>query len=129
MSLRIKDVMTPQPRTVGKQTTMAEALKIMEDSGFRHLPIVEGGKLLGLVSERELRILENMQSVNSAHCTVEDFILNPPYTVGPDTPVHDVATAMADKKYGSAVVVDGAAVVGVFTTIDALRTLAGLLSE
>lgn len=127
--LRIADCMTKSPVTAERRTSLAEALKIMEDHGFRHLPVVDGKKLIGLVSERELRALENMQGFNSAGCTVEDFSLVPPYAVGPDAPVREVAAEMAKRRVGSAAVVQGEEVVGVFTTVDALQLLARLLSE
>jgi acetoin utilization protein AcuB len=127
--LTIRDAMTAGPVTVDRRTTLAEALKIMEERGFRHLPVVDDKKLIGLVSERELRALENMQGFNSAGCTVEDFSLVPPYAVAPGALVREVAAEMADRKLGSAAVVEAGEIVGVFTTIDALRLLARLLSE
>ena len=123
----IADHMTRSPITVEKTTSLAAALKIMEEHGFRHLPVVEQDKLLGVVSERELRCLENMEGFNSAHCVVEDFTLGPTYAVAPDALVRDVAHEMAVRKLGSAVVVEGTKVVGMFTTVDALRVLAGVL--
>ncbi len=127
---RIDRFMTKSPVVVERTTTMARALRTMEEQGFRHLPVVDsaqGGHLVGCVSERELKIVENMRGVDSAMCIVGDFILGPPYSVAPDASLRDVARTMAEKKYGSAVVVDGDRVVGVFTTTDALRALAGVL--
>lgn len=126
--LTIGECMTKSPVTVDRRTSLAQALKIMEDNGFRHLPVTDGAKLIGLVSERELRALENMEGFNSAGCTVEDFSLVAPYAVAPSAKVRDVAAEMADRKLGSAAVVHGDQVVGVFTTIDALRLLAQLLT-
>lgn len=119
--------MTRSPVVVERSTTMARALRTMDEHGFRHLPVVEGGRLVGCVSERELQVVENMGGVDSALCTVGDFILGPPYTVSPDVPLREVARAMAEHKYGSAVVVEGGEVVGVFTTTDALRALSSVL--
>jgi acetoin utilization protein AcuB len=120
--------MTKSPVTVERTTSMARALRIMAEQGFRHLPVVENGRLAGIVSERELKIVDNMRAVDPNMCIVGDFILGPPYTVAPDAPLAEVARTMAEKKYGSAVVVEGAAVVGVFTTTDALKALAAVLS-
>jgi acetoin utilization protein AcuB len=106
---------------------MARALRTMEELGIRHLPVVDGGRLVGCVSERELKIVENMRAVDSALCIVGDFIVGPPFAVGPEAPLGDVARAMAEKKCGSAVVVEGDQVVGVFTTTDALRALSSVL--
>jgi acetoin utilization protein AcuB len=120
--------MTRSPVVVERTATMAYALGVMEQHGFRHLPVMAAGKLVGVVSERELKIVENMRGVDSGMCVVGDFLLGAPYTVTPETPLRRVAQEMADHKIGSAVVVDGEAVVGVFTTTDALRALSSVLS-
>jgi len=49
----VKDVMTPNPDTVGCDTTAIEALRLMQDGGYRHLPVVDGERVLGLVSRRD----------------------------------------------------------------------------
>ncbi len=123
----IGSFMTKSPTLAERSTTMARALRVMEEQGIRHLPILDGQRLVGCVSERELKIVENMRGVDSALCIVGDFILGPPYSVSPDASLREVARTMAEKKYGSAVVVEGERVVGVFTTTDALRALASLL--
>ncbi len=120
--------MTKSPVTVERTTSMARALRIMDEQGFRHLPVTEGGRLVGVVSERELKIVDNMRAVDPNMCVVGDFILGPPYTVAPDAPLGEVARTMAEKKYGSAVVAEGETVVGMFTTTDALRALAAVLA-
>jgi acetoin utilization protein AcuB len=58
---------------------------------------------------------------------VEEAMTAQPFTVPPDAALEDVARAMAEQKYGSAVVVDKGAVVGLFTTTDALRALSSML--
>jgi len=120
--------MTKGPIVVERSTTMAHALRIMDEHGFRHLPVVADGHLVGVVSERELKIVDNMAGFDSGMCIVGDFILGAPYTVRPDAPLEDVARVMADSKCGSAIVCEGDTVVGVFTTTDALRALVGVLA-
>ena len=124
--------MTPSPVTVGRSTTLAQALKLMDERHIRHLPVVDGTHLVGLVSDRELRIVDNMQGFNAALCTVGDFIGDKPYAVPAETSVREVVETMATKKHGSAVVVGGDGgdlVFGVFTTTDALRVFVELLAE
>jgi acetoin utilization protein AcuB len=126
----IRNYMTPSPVTVPRTTTMARAMKLLDEHGFRHLPIVDdAGHLIGCLSERELKIVENMRVVDAGMACVEDFILGPPYAVSPDTPLRDVTQAMAESKHGSAIVVEGDQVVGMFTTINALRALSSVLDE
>jgi acetoin utilization protein AcuB len=124
---RIDAFMTRSPIVVDRATTMARALRIMEEQGIRHLPIVEGERLVGCVSERELKVVENMRAVDSAMCIVGDFILGPPYSVPPDASLREVCRTMAERKYGSAIVTEGERVVGVFTTTDALRAVVSLI--
>lgn len=49
----VKEVMTPEPDTVSPDTTAIDALRLMQDGGYRHLPVVDGGRVLGLVSRRD----------------------------------------------------------------------------
>jgi CBS domain-containing protein len=49
----VKEVMTPDPDTVSPGTTAIDALRLMQDGGYRHLPVVDGGRVLGLVSRRD----------------------------------------------------------------------------
>lgn len=124
----VGEFMTKSPIVVEKTTSMGQALRIMKEQGFRHLPVVTNGHLMGVVSERELRIVENMRGIDHALAIVGDFILGEPYKVEPSAPLREVARTMAENKYGSVVVCEGEAVVGVFTTTDALRALASLLA-
>lgn len=125
----IRMFMTPSPITIERTATMARAMKVIDEHGFRHLPIVDGGRLVGLLSERELKIVENMRVVDAGMACVEDFILGPPYSVSPETPLSEVTRTMAEKKYGSAVIVEDEKVIGLFTTVDALRALTMMLEE
>ena len=49
----VREVMTPSPDTVGSDTTAIDALRLMQDGGYRHLPVVDGGRVLGVVSRRD----------------------------------------------------------------------------
>jgi acetoin utilization protein AcuB len=80
-----------------------------------------------MVSQRDLYLLETLRGVDAACDTVAEAMSNEPYTTSPDAPLDDVAREMAEHRYGAAVVVADARVVGVFTTIDALRALAAVL--
>lgn len=51
--VRLETVMTGNPDTVTGRTLVLEALQMMEDGGYRHLPVVEGGRLVGIVSRRD----------------------------------------------------------------------------
>jgi len=55
---RLSEVMTPKPTTIAPRSTAIEALRLMADRGFRHLPVVDAGKVLGMVSKGDFRGLE-----------------------------------------------------------------------
>jgi acetoin utilization protein AcuB len=93
----------------------------------RHLPVLEGGRLVGVVSERDLYLLETLRGVDPGKEPVSEAMTEQPYAVSPEAKVHDVVREMLGKKYGSAVVVERGKVAGIFTRSDALRALEGLL--
>jgi acetoin utilization protein AcuB len=102
------------------------AHEIMRAHRIRHLPVLDGGKLVGVVSQRDLALIESLPGVSAAEVPVADAMTTDVYVVGPRVPIRRVASEMADRKLGSAVVMAGADVVGVFTVTDACRALARL---
>jgi len=125
----VQQHMTVAPVVVSSDRTLAEAHRLMRERNIRHLPVVDHGRLVGIVSQRDLYLLETLRGVDPANETVGEAMSGEPYTVAPDAPLDAVATAMAEKKYGSAVVVDRGSVIGLFTTVDALRALASVVSR
>lgn len=126
-TLTIGDVMTETPRTIGVDQTLATAHEMMRTHGLRHLPVLRAGKLVGVLSQRDLYFLETLAKVNATVDTVADAMSPDVYTVGPEEKLGAVVEAMAEHRYGSAVVVDRAHVVGIFTATDALQILADML--
>ncbi len=120
--------MTSQPHTIGCTQPLAVAQRLMQENDIRHLPVLDRGELVGIVSERDLHFIQSLRGIDADDVPVQEAMTPEPYTVGPDASLERVVRTMADKKYGSAVVVQGGKVVGVFTTVDALRVLAGLLA-
>jgi acetoin utilization protein AcuB len=120
----IRDYMTAYPHTVGKQQSLRFAHEVMRVGQIRHLPVLDGGKLVGLVSERDMHIVETFGDVDPETTTVQEAMTQDVYVTAPDAPLEEVASSMAEHKYGSAVVMSGGKVVGMFTTVDALRALA-----
>ncbi len=84
--------------------------------------------MLGVVTERDIRLVESFDNIDAAKTTVGEAMTEAPYAVAPETPLDEVVSTMAEHKYGSAVVVQNGKVVGVFTTVDACRALSDLLS-
>ena len=123
----IRRFMTPSPHTISTRQTLAEAHQAMRERGVRHLPVVADGKLVGVVSQRDLYLLETLSGVDVGRELVEEAMSDEPFVVAPDSLLEEVAEAMAKNKHGSALVVESAALVGIFTSTDALRALVILL--
>lgn len=123
--LTIKDVMTSQPVTVGREQPLAVAHEMMRDNGIRHLPVLEHGDLVGVLSQRDLYFLETIAGVDLNKDRVDDAMSADAYAVGPEARVEEVAGQMAEHKYGCAVIMERDRVIGIFTATDALRVLAG----
>jgi len=127
MSLTLRDVMTPSPHTIGEEQPLSRAHEIMQRHGIRHLPVLRGGKLTGLLSLRDLHFIETLRDVKPTSVEVSEAMSALPFAVDQDTPLLTVAETMAAMKYGSAVALSAGKVVGVFTTVDAMEVLAGFL--
>ena len=125
--LTIERFMTKSPHTIGHDQSLAMAHHMMTDHAIRHLPVLEGGKLVGLLSDRDLNYVQALGGVDANQVKVSEAMSAEVFTVTPSTLISQVSVQMADHKYGSAVVVEGEKVVGVFTTVDALRALTSLL--
>jgi acetoin utilization protein AcuB len=123
----IRRFMTVGPHVITSRHTLAEAHQTMRERGVRHLPVVDDGHLKGVVSQRDLYLLETLRGVDAARELVEEAMSSDPYVVTPDATLEEVAEAMATQKHGSALVVEHATVIGIFTTTDALKALVSVL--
>ncbi len=123
----ISKYMTPSPHTARPSLTLDEAMKFMRQYQLRHLPILEGGQLIGILSERDIHLVESFRGVDPTRTLVEEAMEQNVYVVSLSTPLDKVAAEMASKKYGSAVVMQNLDVVGIFTVVDALTALSDLL--
>jgi len=129
MTVPVREFMTPAAHTVGAEQPLAVAHAFMRQHHIRHLPVLHGGQLVGVVSQRDLYFLETIGGVDPKTVTVEEAMTSTPYTVEPDDDVREVARAMAAHRYGTAIVCAGGHVEGIFTTTDALRALAGVAPD
>lgn len=123
----IRKFMTPAPHTIGADQTMARAHQVMREFRIRHLPVLTAERLVGVLSDGDLNLVETLRDVDPKSVLVEEAMTQDPYTVPPDAPVDQVVAEMARHKYGSVVVMDNRRVVGVFTTNDACQAFAEVL--
>lgn len=119
----VQEFMTSSPHTIGAEQSLAHAHALMREHCIRHLPVLHGGKLVGIVSLGDLHLIETLGDTDVEKVPVEDAMTPDPYVVPPDADLRDVAATMAAHKYGTAIVTRSSRVVGIFTTTDALRAL------
>ncbi|MCM0607166.1 MAG: CBS domain-containing protein [Xanthomonadaceae bacterium] len=123
---KIQKVMSTQPHTIGQDIRLKTAMNMMREHGVRHLPVEQGGKLVGVLTDRDVKLVSAFKGSDSM--TVEEAMTPDPYTVGPDVALDHVVSEMAEHKYGCAIVMqDNGKVVGIFTANDGLRVLAETL--
>ena len=123
----IQKYMTTSPHTIGEDQPMTIAHRMMREHHVRHLPVLRGAKIVGLVSDRDLNMVETLKEVDPRKVLVSEAMSQEPYVVSPDAPLDEVVREMAEKKYGSVVVTQHDKVVGIFTTVDACRAFSDLL--
>ena len=121
--------MTTTPHSVGKEQSLKTAQGLMSEFKIRHLPVLSDGKLVGILSDRDLKLALSINGVDPETCQVGEIANEEAFLVRPDSKLDEVAKMMADKKIGSVLVVDHHQLVGIFTTTDALSALGDLLSS
>jgi acetoin utilization protein AcuB len=126
-AVTVRQCMTPAPHSIGKDQPLSVAHELMKAHGLRHLPVLQGGKLVGMLTERDLLSLEAQVALDPDDETVEDGMTQDVYTTTLDANLRDVVADMAKLQHRSAVVVDQSKIVGIFTTTDALELLRELL--
>jgi acetoin utilization protein AcuB len=115
----ISKYMTPEPHTIGEDIPLRTAQGMMTRYGFRHLPVLRSGKLVGVISDRDLKLALSMGDMREL--TVLEIMTEEPYSVLPDAELGAVLTEMAERKLGCAIVIDPKGkVAGLFTATDAL---------
>lgn len=136
---RVRDIMTTQVTSLDHEAKLLDAVLLMRSSGFRHIPVVNGDRLVGVVSDRDLqRAAPSMfgklspEEYNRIFETtpIAKVMARDPMTVKPDTSITDVVQAMYERKFGSMPVVEGEnKLVGIVTTTDLLGLLSTLLPK
>lgn len=124
----VQKYMTDCPHTIGDDITLKEAMNLMKEGNYRHLPVQHGGKLVGMVTDRDVKLAASYAD-DIEKLKTEEVMTQDPYSVSPDSPLDEVVATMAEKKYGAAVVVDNNKVVGIFTAVDGLRVLSEVLNQ
>ena len=121
----VREHMTTSPHTIGDAQSVEEAARRMSRYQIRHLPVLRGGELVGIVSDRDVRLVEGL---GLEQTPVGEAMSPEVFTVDATDELGDVVAHMSSQKKGSAVVLDHGHVIGIFTTTDALGYLSRLLA-
>lgn len=125
----IQKFMTCNPISIEGSFSVAEAQSLMKEKSIRHLPVMNGGKVIGIVSDRDIHQATSLVDVDPNKVAVEDICQTHVYSASPDTPLDYVAREMAEHHYGSAVIVQNGKLVGIFTTVDVCTALVQVLEQ
>ncbi|MCB0318416.1 MAG: CBS domain-containing protein [Bdellovibrionales bacterium] len=128
--MKISDVMTPCPYTINSSQSIEQAVEMMTVRGIRHLPVVENGELLGILTEQYIKVAKTVCDTSGYCPLVGEICQKDPLVAESDATVADVATEMAKEKAEVALIADSDGnFLGIFTTNDACRVLAMLFEE
>ena len=132
----VEDIMTPNPLTVTPRNAIRSAVNLMREGGFRRLPVVDRGRLVGIITDRDLRRAANSPVVVREqwydnfifdHIEVGSCMTPNPLTIEPDAPIAEAARIMRNHGIGGLPVVANEQLVGIITETDLLDFLIELL--
>lgn len=123
----VQKYMTSVPKSIGSDRPLALALETMRELHVRHLPVLKAGKLVGVLTDRDIKLVLSFDGTDPKKMTVDEAYSPDPYFTSPNAPLNEVVRHMAEKKFGCAIVVDNDKLVGIFTEIDAFNALSELL--
>jgi len=118
--------MTREPYSISSGASLERARTMMGEHQIRHLPVIEGDRLVGVVSERDVAVLRAVPGIDLAHVEIAR-VMRPPVDVWGETPLDEVSELMSSNRTDCVVVRGGHGVEGIFTAVDALHALADLL--
>lgn len=131
--MHVRDWMNTDPILVGPATEVREARSLLHQNGIRHLPVVDEGRLVGIVSDRDVRIddrslrqltaLERVGQAAGEGKPVEAVMSPGPHVIGGDEPVAAAARMMLSRRVSALPVVDDGVLVGIITTTDCMLAL------
>ena len=130
-----REIMMGSPVTLKPEDSLSLASDVISLGRIRHIPVVDEGRLVGILTERDLigaaasQILGLKQKNKTAllkSVLIKEVMKKRVISAAPDTPIKELAHLMADKKIGCVPIVSAGALVGLVTTTDLLRYVEGL---
>ena len=138
MRARVRDYMTSEVETLAPENTLMEALRLEMQLRIRHIPVVDKGELVGILTDRDLKratpsVLSDGDRADQnrvmTQTKVGQIMTRSPQVIEPDAPLYDAVETMANKKYGALPVVDGGKLAGIITETDLLRAFLSVLEK
>ncbi len=134
----VRDFMTPDPLTLSPQDNLRAAMELMKTHKLRRFPVVDQGKLVGIITDRDVRQAGASSAVMQERRYVEYLldrilvsgIMTPnPITIGPDEPLENAANLILKHKIGGLPVVEDGRLVGIITETDLISALIRFLKN
>ncbi len=128
---KIKSVMTAFPYSVASTAPVSEAIEFMRKQNLRHLPVTDNGTLVGLISDRDIKLVlgPDFAYPDPNTLSVREAMIRDAYIVDLEEGLDTVLTYMAEHHIGSAVITRHGKLAGIFTAEDACRQFAEFLRE
>ncbi|MFA5683668.1 MAG: CBS domain-containing protein [Lysobacteraceae bacterium] len=124
INVPVDEFTTPDPVTASEEMTVQMLRNLMDAHGIRHLPVLRDGAVVGLVSDRDVRLATGLDDFARGELRAADIMAADPLSVTAGAPLDEVAFLMSEKKVGSVIVNDAeGGFVGIFTATDALNAL------
>ena len=127
----VSAAMTPFPYHVQADAPVAEVERLMQEHGIRHIPVQDGGRVVGIISERDLHQLVNpaLPRRDRERIRARDVLVSDPYVVEMNAPLDEVLAEMSRRGIGSAIVVRHQRLAGILSATDICRALAAILRQ
>lgn len=121
----IRDIMRSPAVAISVDTTLQDAYQTMREREIRHLPVLEGDKLVGVVTDRDLRLATSalVPRPFPPGSRVCEVMTREPLTADASDPIEDAARAMRERKIGCLPVLDDGRLIGIVTGLDLLDAL------
>ncbi len=121
--MKVRDIMKPSPITATEITPLGEALQTMMKNRLRHLPVVRGDRLCGILSERDILHYRTVTAFREDwwRAPTTSAMVATVQTAGPEDSLTGVAGRLADSRIGALPIVEAGKLVGIVTVIDVLE--------
>lgn len=121
----VRDIMKSPVLSISPDTTLHDAYRTMQEKGIRHLPVVREGALIGVITDRDLRLATSALALSpfSPERRVSEVMCRQPQTAQALDPVEDAAWTMREGKIGCLPIVEDGRLIGIITGVDLLDAL------